>query len=179
MACFAPEQIIQIAHFLAPYVVIWSLKAKFHVHLPSSFTNNQKHLILSWAPQKLILSHPATRFFISHGGWNSLLESMLFGKPILAWPLFADQIQNGYRLEHEFGIGQFIPNTSFSDHQQILSSDELAQYLQRMFDRETEYLEKAQKLQTMMMQAKENDFQLYLKEIVNIINDQVKQRERK
>ena len=44
-----------------------------------------------WAPQKLILGHPAAAAFVSHCGWNSTLESVFGGIPIVAWPMFAEQ----------------------------------------------------------------------------------------
>ncbi|PAN39521.1 hypothetical protein PAHAL_7G249000 [Panicum hallii] len=48
-------------------------------------------LITDWAPQLEILAHPATAAFLSHCGWNSTMESMSYGKPILAWPMHSDQ----------------------------------------------------------------------------------------
>ncbi|THU84359.1 UDP-Glycosyltransferase/glycogen phosphorylase, partial [Dendrothele bispora CBS 962.96] len=47
-----------------------------------------------WAPQEVILSHPATGWFISHGGWNSTQEAMIYKVPQVFWPQAADQPQN-------------------------------------------------------------------------------------
>lgn len=47
-----------------------------------------------WAPQQEILKHPATGGFMSHCGWNSTLESMVAGVPMLTWPLGAEQRVN-------------------------------------------------------------------------------------
>jgi hypothetical protein len=167
------NQVAQIADALMPYPTIWSLKTTFHKHLPSSFIEDRKHLLLDWAPQRFILSHPAIRFFLSHGGWNSLLECMLAGKPVLVWPLFADQLISGPRIEKEFGIGQCIQNTSFEDHQRNISTDEITQYFKQMFHRETEYFEKAQQIQKIIMHAKENSSRLCFEQIMKIIDDQV------
>jgi hypothetical protein len=47
-----------------------------------------------WAPQMQILKHLATGGFLSHCGWNSILETVCAGVPILAWPAAAEQHLN-------------------------------------------------------------------------------------
>ncbi|KAG0623187.1 hypothetical protein M758_3G154900 [Ceratodon purpureus] len=44
-----------------------------------------------WAPQMRILKHPAVGGFLSHCGWNSSLETVGAGIPVLAWPMGAEQ----------------------------------------------------------------------------------------
>ncbi|PWZ24497.1 UDP-glycosyltransferase 73C1 [Zea mays] len=51
-------------------------------------------VIRDWAPQKAILSHPATGAFVTHCGWNSVLECVAAGLPMVSCPHFAEQFMN-------------------------------------------------------------------------------------
>jgi UDP-glucoronosyl and UDP-glucosyl transferase len=88
----------------------YDIKEKFKEEwLPDCFESKMKLggkglLIHDWAPQVGILAHEATGAFLSHCGWNSILESLRTGVPIIAWPLSADQYYNSKMLE-ESGLG--------------------------------------------------------------------------
>ncbi|XP_024518670.1 anthocyanidin 3-O-glucosyltransferase 2 [Selaginella moellendorffii] len=76
--------------------------------LPDGFlARNQAGLILSgWAPQKMILQHSSLLAFVTHCGWNSVLECLYLGaKPMLCWPFGTDQPQNARFIEEELKAG--------------------------------------------------------------------------
>ncbi|XP_060196640.1 UDP-glycosyltransferase 92A1-like [Lycium barbarum] len=67
--------------------------------------NEQRGLIvLNWAPQVEILIHESTGGFLSNCGWNSVLESLINGVPLIGWPMAADQFFNAKFLEEEVGV---------------------------------------------------------------------------
>ncbi|XP_025826767.1 UDP-glycosyltransferase 92A1-like [Panicum hallii] len=61
-------------------------------------------LVRGWAPQLRILAHRATAAFLSHCGWNSVLESLTHGVPLMGWPLSAEQFYNVKTLEEVWGV---------------------------------------------------------------------------
>ncbi|KFK24026.1 hypothetical protein AALP_AAs56878U000200 [Arabis alpina] len=76
-------------------------------YLPEDFvgrTHERGLLVPSWAPQAEILAHKAVGGFLTHCGWNSILESVVSGVPMIAWPLFSDQKMNATLLNEELGI---------------------------------------------------------------------------
>ena len=50
--------------------------------------------MLNWVPQNDLLADPRVRLFVSHGGLNSVVESVYHAKPLLVFPLVWDQPLN-------------------------------------------------------------------------------------
>ncbi|MQL96514.1 hypothetical protein Taro_029204 [Colocasia esculenta] len=72
---------------------------------PPEGTCRRGLIVRGWAPQAEALEHPATGGFLSHCGWNSVLEGLSAGVPILAWPMIAEQPLNAKYVVEELGAG--------------------------------------------------------------------------
>ena len=75
--------------------------------LPHGFlerTKKQGLVVPSWAPQIQVLGHSATGGFLSHCGWNSVLESVVQGVPVITWPLFAEQSLNAAMIADDLKV---------------------------------------------------------------------------
>ncbi|GJM98083.1 hypothetical protein PR202_ga15059 [Eleusine coracana subsp. coracana] len=62
-------------------------------------------IVRGWVPQRSVLAHKAVGGFVSHCGWNSTLESLTAGKPMLAWPMIAEQHLNARHVGDIIGAG--------------------------------------------------------------------------
>ncbi|KAL0291368.1 UNVERIFIED_CONTAM: putative UDP-glucose flavonoid 3-O-glucosyltransferase 3 [Sesamum angustifolium] len=82
----------------------------FNEVLPEGFLKRTEGAgkVIGWAPQVAVLSHPAVGGFVSHCGWNSILESVWFGVPMATFPLYAEQQLNAFQLVKELGMAEAI-----------------------------------------------------------------------
>ncbi|KAJ0988418.1 hypothetical protein J5N97_006774 [Dioscorea zingiberensis] len=78
--------------------------------LPEGFIRETKErgVMTSWCPQEQVLSHSSVGVFLTHSGWNSTLESICNGVPMICWPFFAEQPTNCRYVCREWGIGMEI-----------------------------------------------------------------------
>ncbi|KAL0402841.1 UNVERIFIED_CONTAM: 7-deoxyloganetic acid glucosyl transferase [Sesamum radiatum] len=67
--------------------------------------------MVGWAPQQQVLAHPAIGAFFTHSGWNSTIESIAIGLPMLCWPYFADQMTNSRFVSEVWKVGLDMKDT--------------------------------------------------------------------
>ncbi|CAI9118861.1 OLC1v1020488C1 [Oldenlandia corymbosa var. corymbosa] len=89
---------------------------------------NKGIIVRDWAPQLEILSHSSTGGFLSPCGWNSCMETLSHGVPVIAWPMHTEQPINAVLLTKVLKVGlPILPEFSSSDPQneetQIKSKD--------------------------------------------------------
>ncbi|CAI0559663.1 unnamed protein product [Linum tenue] len=115
-----PHEIRAVAESLEATRVpfLWSLRDHARAHLPQGFAERSQGqgqgMVVPWAPQVEVLGHGAVGVFVTHCGWNSVLESIAGGVPMICRPFFGDQRLNGRMIEDVWGIGVNLEGGVFS-----------------------------------------------------------------
>ncbi|KAF5185000.1 7-deoxyloganetic acid glucosyltransferase [Thalictrum thalictroides] len=81
--------------------------------IPTELTEGTKDrgYMVEWCPQEQVLVHPAVGGFVTHSGWNSTLESIIAGIPMVCWPHIADQQINSRYVSEVWKIGLDMKDT--------------------------------------------------------------------
>lgn len=97
----APEETIKTFfdafEVLTDYRIVWQYTGK----VLKTFSHVK---IVKWLPQIDLLSHPKTKIFVSHCGAKSLVEAICSEVPVLAFPMFAEQMRNAEIIRSK-GVG--------------------------------------------------------------------------
>lgn len=61
-------------------------------------------MVVEWCKQRRVLGHKAVGCFVTHCGWNSTVEGLLSGVPVVAMPTWSDQVTNAWLMEMQWGM---------------------------------------------------------------------------
>lgn len=86
---------------------LWVVRASEENKLPSNYKEriSERGLIVNWSPQLEVLAHKALGCFVTHCGWNSTLEAISLGVPIVAFPQWTDQPTNAKCIADFWRVG--------------------------------------------------------------------------
>jgi len=145
-------QLVELAHGLenSGHTFIWVIRKKDGNEKDNSFLqefedkmkeSKKGFIIWNWAPQKLILNHPAIGGIVSHCGWNSLLESLSAGLPVITWPMFAEQFYNERLVVDVLKVGVPVGAKenkfwAFSDKDDMVGRKEIAEAVLQLLEKE-------------------------------------------
>ncbi|CAA0833206.1 UDP-glycosyltransferase 75C1 [Striga hermonthica] len=105
--------------------------------------------IVRWCPQMEVLAHGSVGCFVTHCGWNSTLESLWCGVPVVAFPVWSDQGTNAKLLEDEWGTGVRVGPGEDGK----VSEEEITRCIQRVMDGGEKFRENAARWKGMAREA--------------------------
>ncbi|XP_057833957.2 linamarin synthase 2-like [Cryptomeria japonica] len=105
--------------------------------LPEGFVERtmDRGLIVKWAPQVKVLSHTSVGGFLTHSGWNSCLESISMGVPMLGWPYFFDQFLDCRFCNDVWKIGIDLEGAD-GDENVVVKREEIEKGVRRLMEAE-------------------------------------------
>jgi cis-zeatin O-glucosyltransferase len=98
------------------------------------FEEEMGMVVTDWVPQLEILGHRSTAAFVSHCGWNSCIESLRMGVPIIAWPMHSDQPRNALFLTENLKVGVLL--REWDQRAEIVSSERIAEVIRAVMAEE-------------------------------------------
>ncbi|XP_057442278.1 UDP-glycosyltransferase 71K2-like [Lotus japonicus] len=151
---FDPSQTREIALGLQRSGVrfLWALRSppttdNEEKNLPEGFLElaEGRGMLCEWAPQVEVLAHKAIGGFLSHCGWNSILESFWFGVPILTWPIYAEQQLNAFMMVKEWGLAVEL-RVDYRKGSALVVAEEIEKGLKHLMDKDNMVHKKVQEM---------------------------------
>ncbi|XP_057748865.1 flavonol 7-O-beta-glucosyltransferase UGT74F1-like [Arachis stenosperma] len=111
MVSFTSEQMEELAFGLIAtgfnflWVITYLEREKLKKEIFDEIHKDGKGLIVNWIPQLGVLSSNAIGCFLTHCGWNSTIEALCLGVPMVAMPQWTDQPMNAKFVEDVWKVG--------------------------------------------------------------------------
>ncbi|KAG7547495.1 UDP-glucuronosyl/UDP-glucosyltransferase, partial [Arabidopsis suecica] len=161
MGGFTEEQTREVAVALdrSGHRFLWSLRRaspNIMMERPGDYTNLDEVLpegfldrtsdrgkVIGWAPQVAVLEKPAIGGFVTHCGWNSMLESLWFGVPMVTWPLYAEQKVNAFEMVEELGLAVEIRKCIKGDlllvgEMETVTAEDIEKAIRRVMEKDSD-----------------------------------------
>ncbi|XP_015874820.1 UDP-glycosyltransferase 43 [Ziziphus jujuba] len=164
MGSLSGKQVREIAVGLerAGFRFLWSLREppKTQLDLPSDYVDVSEAalpngflertagmgLVCGWVPQVTILAHQAIGGFVSHCGWNSILESLWYGVPIATWPIYAEQQLNAFEMVKELGLAVELRLDYREGRHNLIPAEEVERGIKRLMKDDERVREKVKEM---------------------------------
>ncbi|KAK9050255.1 hypothetical protein SSX86_006349 [Deinandra increscens subsp. villosa] len=130
-----PEQMEEVAWALSDSDAnfLWVVRAEEQEKLPKDFLNKtvpQKGLIVAWCRQLDVLEHESVACFVTHCGFNSTLETISLGVPVVGMPQWTDQTTNAKCLDEIWGVGVRVK----ADENRIVKRENLLSCIKKIME---------------------------------------------
>ncbi|XP_050915061.1 UDP-glycosyltransferase 73C1-like [Lathyrus oleraceus] len=122
--------------------------------------NGRGLVIEGWAPQLLILSHPSVGGFLTHCGWNSTIEAICAGVPMVTWPRFNDQFFDEILVVQVLKVGVKIGVKSpmkWGEEEEtsvLVKKEDIERGIERLMDETIENEERRKRIRELGEKAK-------------------------
>ncbi|XP_031121965.1 7-deoxyloganetic acid glucosyltransferase-like [Ipomoea triloba] len=94
---------------------LWSLNSNLVTgrEIPAEILTGSREMtcVVEWAPQRVVLGHFAVAGFLTHCRWNSILESIVAGVPMIGWPIYGEQQVNSRYVAEVWKVGLDMKDT--------------------------------------------------------------------
>ncbi|XP_061992383.1 mogroside IE synthase-like [Rosa rugosa] len=137
LADLSIEQTAELAWGLknSSFNFLWVVRETEKDKLPKNFVEeiSGKGLVVSWCPQLQVLAHKAVGCFLTHCGWNSTLEALSLGVPMVVLPHWADQPTNAKFVADVWKVGVRVNVNKKSG---LATKEEIAVCIKKVMDKE-------------------------------------------
>ncbi|CAN8232013.1 unnamed protein product [Cochlearia groenlandica] len=120
--------------------------------LPEGFSDRtfSRGKIIGWAPQVAVLENPAIGGFVTHCGWNSMLESLWFGVPMVTWPLYAEQRVNAFEMVEELGLAveirRFFEGDLLDGKMETVAAEDIERAVRSVMEEESDVRKRVEEM---------------------------------